>query len=182
MTHKTFVQIDLETLSLKTGSCPVVSIGACAYNYEDRIFAEFYEVFDLNDQFAKGRVPEAGTLGWWLSQSSAATAPFTNADTRLTVDEMTDSFHEWWINVHNHINDDLYPLSNGANFDLAILENLFEAVPWNYKKTMCWRTISTIYKEHIVWDAPEVKHHALSDAKAQAKAHIKLMDKFDILR
>lgn len=179
-----YVQIDLETLSLKQHNCPVLTVGACAYSYDKGVFSEFKMGFELDEQFRKGRFPSESTLRWWINQTPEAKQGLDVVNTG-PIDQVEDELYEWWTRVRNARipNVEPYVLSNGANFDIAILEILFENVPWHYKNVMCFRMMGTLWKGHYEWrTTKETKHDALEDAKAQADVHLQLMEKFPILR
>jgi len=192
MTCHTYVQIDLETLSLKQRTAPVVSLGAVAYQYEKRIFDTFYYRFDLDEQFYElGRVPNSDTLKWWLRQPDAARAVFHDDGIIVgpnagygQVAKVEAAFHTWWTGVHNAnlANGAPIVLSKGPNFDIAILEMLFSSVPWNYRNVMCWRTLERCHKSKIIYPEKTVSHDALEDAKYQALAHLSLIDIMEDLR
>jgi len=189
---RTWCAIDLETLSLKQSTCPILSLGAVSYSFEEGITAEFHEFFNVDEQFKLGRLPQWKTIQWWLKQSDDARTPMSGErkDT-LTVDEMTDEFYEWWDEevgtpAQHWAEDFDYKLgaraiSNGSNFDIAILESLFDEVPWHFRNTRCYRSMIDWFPAPVQ-PRQTIKHDALQDAIYQAKVHLNLMVSNENLR
>lgn len=172
-----FVQIDLETLGLEIGA-PIVSLGACAYDFERGIFNEFHMFFNLDEQFKAGRTIAQGTLFWWLNQSAEARASLAD-DTVLRESTLgvCNAFHRWWLGLAptEAERKNIYPMGNASEFDLAMIRNLWDDhIPWRYKNVLCWRTIATLHKDELVYEG-KVAHNAVADARAQARAHLRLM-------
>lgn len=61
----------------------------------------------------------------------------------------------------------------GAAFDFPILHHHYHLndleLPWNYRNLRCFRTIYAQHRDHFAKAEAELKHDALSDAKAQAQ-------------
>jgi len=178
MTNRIFVQIDLETLGLHM-SAPIVSVGAAAYDYDRGIFDEFHMFFNLDEQFKDGRSMNQDTLFWWLKQSAEARASLAD-DTVLRESTLgvCNAFHRWWLGLAptEAERKNIYPMGNASEFDLAMLRNLWGTqMPWSYKNVLCWRTIATLHKDELVWEGKGAAHNAVEDARAQARAHLRLM-------
>jgi len=47
--------------------------------------------------------------------------------------------------------------------------------PWHFWNDMCYRTVKNLLGGDIEFVKPEIPHHALWDAKAQAEHLIKIM-------
>lgn len=184
--NRIFAQIDLETLGRKNNA-PIVSLGACAYSHDLGIFSTLHLFFDLDEQFKAGRNMDQQTLLWWLTQSEPARAALANSETRrYPVLDVRRQFIKWWNSIVHRIavsTVDVYPMGNGSEFDISMLRSLFEdVVPWNYKHVIDFRTITTFYRDEVVWPEKTVKHNALEDAKAQAQVHLNLMRNHERLR
>lgn len=186
----TWCMIDLETLGINP-TCPVISLGAVTYSYKNGIYGCFHRFFNLDEQFRAGRLPQQQTLNWWLKQSEEARQSLAKDRTRLSVEEMVDEFFEFWReDVDDPVQDwsagddpalGAKVISNGANFDIAILSSLFPEVPWHYKNTRCFRSMIDWFGP-VTYPEGGTKHDALSDARAQAQVHLDLMVKNEQLR
>jgi hypothetical protein len=180
---KTYVQIDLETLSLNPSNCVVMTAAAVAYNYEKRVFHCAKWALDVDEQMRKGRQIESAALVWWFQQSEEARKEQCAIAHGIGIDQFEDELYDFWSVITNEYGveaDDIYPMSNAASFDIAILDGMLENRPWLYRNVMCWRTLGTAYKEIVDWDlrlAYVTPHTAISDAKWQAYAHLDLMQK-----
>jgi hypothetical protein len=180
MPEMTFIQIDLETLA-KNALSPILSMGAVAYTRRSGIFQRFEACFNLDEQFRAGRLPDGDTIMWWMKQSDEARAALYSKERQYKW-VVHASFIDWFAHVQTAPECDdgkeVYVMGNGNDFDIAILDSLFEAnVPWHYQKKMCWRTIANLYKDELEYPEKSVRHSALADAEAQALTHLKLLDK-----
>lgn len=182
---KTFVMVDIETLSLKPNAV-VLSIGAAAYNTQYGMIAEFEMFPALDEQIAKGRMIDGDTILWWFKQSQEARDNVANAS-RAPVATCGNAFNAWVdgvISLYARQPDNLFFVANGTDFDLPILSSLFDGyttMPWDgrpgYRQKLCWRTLYNIYKNEIEWPINQAKHTALADAVSQAHAHLSLLRK-----
>ena len=162
------IMLVIETLDT-TPSAAVLSIGAVKFN-SDGLGEAFYARLDSSSQLPLGRTQSEATGNWWAEQSDAARAEvfvmpeWTNPMTLLKFSQFFD-------------HDDYNVWGNGSAFDNVIVKSLFctygFTLPWKYNKNRCLRTIrETVYgnfpflKDDQI--KPELAHHALSDAKAQA--------------
>jgi hypothetical protein len=181
---RTYVQIDLETLGRRSSTCPVLTLGAVAYRYGQGVISEFTQAFDLDEQIQLGRRVEADAFVFWLRQPEESRQDLHRILNGVTVDEMEDELFAWWETISQGLGEEEgpYVLSMGANFDIAILEGLLTNVPWSYKNTMCWRSLRTLYRGKTRYPEDQIRHTALGDARAQAGAHLSLMDKYEVLR
>lgn len=157
--------IDLETLGTTPG-CAIVSIGACSFDMEG-IKEKFYQAVDIS-RLPSGTI-DAGTVKWWLQQSDAARAVFTDQEA-TTLAIALERFAEFWDR-----NGGIFLWGHGAAFDAPILDAACNragvrslAKFWNYRDTR------TLYALADVSPAREAgtHHNALDDAVAQAVAVI----------
>lgn len=177
---RTFIMVDCETIGLKS-SAPVLSIGAVAYNLTFGVFKRFEAFIELQEQFDAGRKPEQDAFFWWLNQSESARRNVASRD-RMTVSESLAEFCQFYAKVQTsqELDDptELYMSANGNDFDLPVLESLWGAAPWHYKKKIDFRTLGILYIDELEWPTAEAEHTALNDAENQALAHLNLLSKY----
>ena len=157
------VMVDLETLSTKPDAV-ILSIGAVNV---DNLTQSFYQVVDPRTCAEVGCRMDVDTVMWWMQQSNEAREAVVQEGDEL--EHVLTRFAEW-IDSLGGITE---IWSNGADFDIPILINLFGAcgieVPWKFYQHRCFRTA----KENFNWvGKPKFegdKHNALSDAIHQAK-------------
>jgi DNA polymerase III epsilon subunit-like protein len=168
------VMIDLETVSLRP-TAAIISIGAVVFDVEEeRLGPEFYSTIDLNSSLLLGLSREQGALDWWAKEENR------EARDKLTIDakplpDVLSSFNKWLGNDTTQI----VPWSNGATFDIVILKNALEtcglSVPWKYFNESCYRTLKRLYPQ-VLMPRQTLKHHALEDAKYQAKHCMRILN------
>ena len=162
------IMLDIETLDTAP-SAAVLSIGAVKFN-SDGLGEAFYARLDSNAQLSLGRTQSEATSNWWAGQSDAARAEvfvmpeWTNLMTLL-------KFSQFF----NHDNYNVW--GNGSDFDNVIVKSLFGTygftLPWKHNKNRCFRTFREMVYGNFPFlkddqIKPELAHHALSDARAQA--------------
>jgi exodeoxyribonuclease VIII len=174
------ILIDIETLGKKPG-CPVLSIGAVAFDYERPNLPRetFYWRVAWAEASEQYRLPICpDTLAWWLRQDRDALIEATGGETSLEI--VLTRLAEFIRRA-----DAATVWGNAPSFDLAILAALYERVgipiPWQYWQERCHRTALDQYRRagvdldeakhvavvcarlHLAPD-PFLKHHALHDA------------------
>lgn len=158
------IMLDLETLGVKPG-CIVLSIGAVEFSPAG-VGREFYTVLSTADQATLGLVEDPDTVKWWSQQSEAARRVFREEQQPLA--EALRLFAAFCASVAAPSRLALW--GNGADFDNPILRAVFDAAkidaPWGKYNNRCYRTIKSL--SEVKQPKPEVPHHALYDAKAQA--------------
>lgn len=162
------VMIDLETVSVRSNAA-ICSIGAVKFTFEEGILDTFYEKVDANTCKQVGLHVDKDTVNWWMTQKKEALLELTRDCKPL--DTVLESFTEWYGKYE-------YPTwSNGAAFDLVVLENAYFAVgkvrPWKYWNDRCFRTMKEVIK--IPYEVEGTLHNALDDAISQTKHLIKIM-------
>ena len=171
---KTCVMIDLETLS----TCPdaaILSIGACKFKFDSEIYSKFYINVDPRDCKAHGLRIEKDAIDWWAKQSQEARDAFKDPKP-VSLEDALSALTAWW----NEDAVEKSPISNGAGFDIPILEiaykKLGRATPWKYYNVLCFRTILTLLdlnNNKIRKAEKELTHHnALSDSISQTNTLI----------
>ncbi|EON1520759.1 3'-5' exoribonuclease [Escherichia coli] len=168
------LMIDLETMGKKSNA-PIVVIGAVFFDPQTgEIGPTFYIVFSLVDAMDTGAVPDGSTIEWWLAQSSEARSAILVDQVKL-VDALIQ-FREF---INEYSDEKFVQVwGNGATFDNTILRTSYERLnipcPWRYYNDRDVRTIVELGKT-IGFDARTVipfegvRHHALDDARHQAK-------------
>lgn len=149
---KTHGMLDLETLSVDVHYHPVVlSVGIATSSG-----LEFYAELPTSAQV--GRHRRQLTLDWWADQQDN----LPERAAALTPDLMRRKLLACAL-VLNKVD---YLWSNGAGFDIPILQSLFAehkiAWPLKYNSPRCFRTLAATFDRSF---APT--HNALSDAKEQ---------------
>jgi hypothetical protein len=165
------IMLDLETLSTRADAI-IVSIGAVKFNMTGEMDEiGFYAVCDLHQP---GRHFSPDTLAWWMTQSDEARAVFSDKNA-ITLNDALTQLSQWADR------DDYKMWSNGANFDIPIINHAFDTqfVPratkhWNEQ---CYRTMKNLYKSVPLPEFKGVKHNALADAAHQAR-HLQDIHKF----
>jgi len=172
MAHK-YIVLDLETLGTKPG-CPILSIGAAAFDLESEEVDTFYCKLHLMYQAMAG-VSES-TLRWWMEQDAVArAAAFVEGTEAQTVYAAHQMFNLWISDMKRK--SDFGGISvwgNSSSFDNEILRASYEHQcledPWGFRADRDFRTLRALYKEKV--PEPEfigVRHHAKDDAVHEAR-------------
>lgn len=170
------VMVDLETMG-SNSNAPIVSIGAVFFDPNSgNTGAEFYTVISLESSMLFGGVPDAGTIIWWLKQSSEARSAIAMADTITLIDAL-ELFSDF-ISENSGAGSDVQVWGNGASFDNVILRSSYDRAnikcPWHFRNDRDVRTITEMGKAIGInprYDIPfdgDI-HNALSDARHQVK-------------
>lgn len=159
------LMIDLETLAT-TADAAIVSIGAVKFNEDEIDDKGFYAVISLESNMEQGRCINPATLRWWMQQSNAARAVFSEPSDSL--EEVLVLFEDW-VDHENY-----FIWSNGASFDIPVMEHAFSYcgvdIPWKFWNHRCFRTMKNLAKgKQAKAVVPAIAHNALSDAVAQAQ-------------
>lgn len=170
------VMVDLETMG-SNSNAPIVSIGAVFFDPNSgNTGAEFYTVISLESSMLFGGVPDAGTIIWWLKQSSEARSAIAMADTTTLIDAL-ELFSDF-ISENSDVGSDVQVWGNGASFDNVILRSSYVRAniecPWHFRNDRDVRTVTEMGKAIGInprYDIPfdGDKHNALSDARHQVK-------------
>lgn len=166
---------DLETMG--TGpDAAIVAIGAVEFwlsrDGSQTLGREFYRTVDLASSMRSGGTVDASTIIWWAQQSETARAEFAKATGDLwgALVDFADFYQDISGNVPK-----VRVWGNGADFDNVILAGAYrrygEDVPWQPtgKPPLngCLRTLRALFPD-APKTTPEIPHHALHDAQAQA--------------
>lgn len=160
--------IDIETLGTEPG-CVIVSIGAVRFDLEHGVTDSLFVSVDPESCQALGMEIDAGTLAWWLGQPAEAREQLTGGDDlEIALRELrafVDGAEEVW--------------ANSPSFDLAILDEAFDAVglssPWEFWEQRDYRTLRETLPYWPGRDQQGTKHDALDDARYQAESLVEAL-------
>ena len=168
MTH---IMLDLETMSLASNAA-IITIGAVEFD-ERSIGTTFYERIHPDSAMAEGLDVDPETMAWWERQDHKIRAEAFGGE--KTLRQVLLEFTAW-------LPDDAIVWGNGAAADNVWLANAYAAAdlpkPWYYCNDRCYRTMLGMFPVKRV--KSKKAHHALHDAKAQAKTLINLCREYEI--
>jgi len=161
------IMLDLETLSTRPDAV-ICTLGAVKFNPFSLSDPGpgLYIRPDVDEQIAKGRHVDDGTLSWWMSQAEDVREEALGEDGRISMEEMYRQLNRFLVGANNI-------WAQGPLFDFAILEDLYRQfgwpVPWNYWQIRDSRTLFGTHGD------PREKgktglHNALEDCVSQATA------------
>lgn len=158
------ITIDIETTGTSPGCC-VLSIGACSTDME---FTFYQTIWHSGQKQIYGLKDDPATLAWWSKQSKEARDEAFSGTAGLQV--VLGNFSDWLRSLPAK---EVFIWGNGADFDQPILSFAYEAVGMNspFKfNNRCYRTLKNLYKNiKAPIDFEGIKHHALWDAKHEAR-------------
>jgi hypothetical protein len=180
---KVHVMIDLETLGSRPG-CKILSIGAVVFGPAG-LDRSFYVNVDRMSQSPIGLREDPDTIKWWSEQNEAARrAVFDVTDAvpvRVALHRLTDFLTA--VSFVDDVSDrrDVCVWGNGAGFDQPILAAVFHAdgipkLPWKFWNERCYRTLKNS-NHGVPYVHPKIAHHALEDAKAQARHLVRILNR-----
>ena len=159
--------IDLETMGLAHNAA-IISIGVTHFNATE-IKDTFYTNVLLQSCIDVGLSTTPSTVDWWKTQSEDARSAWDDPHAPSIIDALK-GLQDWMYSKGNL--NDIVPWGNGADFDITILRNAFEAVaadpPWKYWNHRCFRTLKGVFPV-VVMPREGTHHNALDDAKHQTK-------------
>lgn len=189
------VMLDLETLGLVPGAV-VFAIAVVPFNLT--VIAPldqcFYRVINVTSAVRAGLAIDPATLGWWRNQPPEAYEELSHALTMTTGHNLSDlstalaDLTQWYLALTAADSTPTdYPClwGNGASFDQPLLEAAYRAVgtvePWPFARHRCFRTL-----RHLNLPVHEplfegTRHHALFDARHQARWAQRLLRGLDLL-
>ena len=156
------IMVDLETMSTQPNAA-IVAIGAVKFG-SNGLSEEFYATVDLETSVKTGGHIDPKTVMWWMNQSEEARREFCNSN--LSLFTALQDFSKF---VGAKKKAKIW--GNGASFDNVVLGCAYDSVnlerPWDFWNDRCYRTMKNTFNG-IEYVEPDIKHHALEDAKAQA--------------
>lgn len=172
------VMVDLETLGTAPGSV-ITAIGAVEFDPATLALGkQFYMPVDLVDAQRNGFTIDASTVLWWLKQGAEARAEM-DSSLRVGVYSAMAMFLEYLQQDDADIENVLL-WGNGASFDNVLLAAACDRLGlqkpkfWNDR---CFRTLKKLCPVETQ-PVPEVPHHALYDAIAQAQHALEIAKKY----
>jgi hypothetical protein len=171
------LMIDLETFSTRQDAA-IATIGAAFFDIETgEIGEKFHFGVHMFTQPLYGHVDPA-TFSWWLKQPiEAQNRLAAKIGNGLPLAKVLIAFADF-ICTETY-SDEIRVWSNGATFDITILENAYQrheiTVPWRYYNARDVRTIVELGRTLLGFDPKKdlpfqgTQHDALDDAIHQAK-------------
>jgi len=161
--------IDLETLG-KGPRAAIAAIG-CVEIIDGALAREFYVRVDLASAMSHGCEVDASTIQWWLKQPDEARVEVNGV---LPTQSLWTALGELIVFLGGYAPlEEILVWGNGATFDNVILSNAYAAVdlarPWQFWNDRDLRTLLALYPEAKNLPFEGIKHHALDDARHEAK-------------
>lgn len=156
----------------------VLSIGACTFDPRTgEELSPCYVVPSIVDQIRAGLRPDGDALLWLLKQSDGCREAIHMAQT--PAQEAFGAFIGWWPDRA------AWTWAYPTSFDLPVIQRALAAFgnrpPWKWTRTMDGRTLwqLAIAREpnmaKIEQEAATIEHHALEDARQQARWYAKYL-------
>lgn len=167
------VILDLETMG--TGAdAAVVAIGAVALDATYNLCGYFHAPLNLDDVLKYGCTVTAGTIQWWMGQTTAAQEALDLEEGMLLANAL-DYFTNW-ITRYGSGRKITTLWGNGPEFDNALLANLYvkagKKIPWDHWVSQSIRTLRQLDYD-MSWQIPRpepiIPHIAVFDAWAEAQ-------------
>jgi len=159
--------IDLETLDTSP-ACVVLTIGAVKFDpKKETVVDELYIRVDVDEQLARNRTVDDGTVAWWATQPQMVQDEAMGEQDRMAVTDMIYQLNKFMVGTE-------LIWGQGYGFDMTILENLYQQYgvnkPWNFWSLRDSRTVFKMMKTDPLRVIPKVMaHNALADAHHQAQ-------------
>lgn len=174
----TKIMLDLETLSLETNAA-ILTIGAVAFD-QTQVLSTFYSRISLASSTAVGLTIDPNTIQFWMSQPEESRKEAFGGVTPLSVALADLSL---WIKNQGEVSE---VWANGM-VDFIWLKSAWKAIKtphqptfeekfFPYYKERDFRTAKAILPKVTISDEP-IAHHAMHDAKWQARYLIESLQK-----
>lgn len=168
------IMVDIESLGKTPGSI-ILSIGAVVFNpINGELGDEFYIEINSKSSTQAGLTSDASTLKWWSEQADDAAELLARCSSDQSIDLVIAL-----AKFSGFIADKKFDIwANSPSFDLLLLEAAYKSVnaatPWKFWQERDCRTAVAIGRTFGIDPKKElpfegIPHHALSDAKHQAK-------------
>lgn len=165
----THLVIDIETTGTQAGCC-ILSIALVPVGIPE--IEPFYSCIDHLSSLDEGFKDDEETLLWWNKQKREVQEEAFSG-TR-SIKSVLESMAFYIDCVSDLGNKKLYMWGNGKDFDNVILSAAYKKLsmkqPWDFRNNRCYRDLAAYYP-WVDKVKPEIPHHALYDAKAEA-AHL----------
>ena len=180
------IMLDLETLGSKPG-CIVAAIGAVEFGFGAMntpvMGRQFYIRIDPRDAQKHGLTLDADTFLWWLNNSQQARQELTNANACPLLRALGE-FEDFYKSIDTDDGKPARLWGNGSDFDQPILAANYEAAkmkqPWSHYQNRCYRTLKNLCRTIKIEIGDADRHHALEDAKAQARHALKIAEEMKL--
>ncbi|MDH0894253.1 MULTISPECIES: 3'-5' exoribonuclease [unclassified Pseudomonas] len=171
MINQTHFVLDLETMG-KCSNAAIAAIGCvCVQNL--RITNTFYRRVDLKTSLEAGLAVDASTLYWWLLKDRDAQLEIANPDNVPLLDALLDLRGFMGAALPDRVDPHALLWGKGSSFDNVVIGNAFDAYaiarPWLFRNDRDLRTLLALYPEAETLPFEGIKHHALDDAKHEAR-------------
>lgn len=179
MAYKDFM-LDLETMGTEPKDA-ILSIGISPMNLAERTIGKgFYTRVSLESCQKLGMNIDASTVLWWLQESQEARDEFKGNYAHSPITTALAAVSEFISKQAGDTPiDQIRVWGNGSMMDNALLLAAYDMAdkpaPWTYRGDMCYRTLRAL-APNVERVKPEIAHHALSDAEAQAKTLFAILD------
>jgi hypothetical protein len=160
--------IDFETLDDKATSVPI-QLGACKFRLDTgKILDKFVVNIEARSGKDLGLTISKSTIDWWKTQDPKIMKEITSNP--YPIGEAMQMFDDW-------IGNDSYMVwSNGASFDIPLLEVIYRKLgketKFKYWDQCCYRTILNMFdlsNKKLRGAQEGTLHNAADDAIGQAK-------------
>lgn len=161
---------DWETLSLDPRA-HLLSVGVVALDNSGNIVSEFYQVIDQTQ--AQGRHISQDTVAWWATKpdQAARDAIWKEAAPKPAIGAVL-ALADWV--EHIAAGDEIAMWGNGPEADCVWTETFARdnglEMPWEFWQQQSIRTLKLLHPDCAdIGPFQGIKHHALDDARHQAK-------------
>lgn len=138
--------IDLETMSTKPNAA-IVSVGIVQFDRAANVLDKFYTPVSLQSCVDHGLHVEPSTVAWWAGQPAAIKAHWDVVSPPTLAEAMKAT--QDWLFSRAGSRKNVCPWGNGADFDMPILRNGFNALeaeePWMFYNVHCYRTVKNLF-------------------------------------
>ncbi|MCY1200475.1 3' exoribonuclease, RNase T-like [compost metagenome] len=173
LVHAHHFVVDLETESTAPNAgitaIGIVYLHVPAGPLSAPVLLEFYV---RTDHAGTGHV-DPGTLGWWEQQSPEARAEVDGSLPRTLIGDALAQVERFMTSLVPRKGDRLV-WGNGSSFDNVILREAFsthgQKAPWEFWNDRDLRTLLAVFPSAKGAAFEGIKHHALHDARHEAKA------------
>lgn len=170
------IMVDCETLGVGK-RCVLLDIALVQFDLNTgEIGKTLHILCDRKSQEGVGRSTDQSTIDWWDKQSPEA-KEILEQQAKAEGISWSEALKQMSIFIRSIRNATLW--SNGANFDIAILEEAYHQAgmsqPWAMWKTRCVRTLHDEVKDitgisfKYTVAGPEVAHNSIEDCKYQIR-------------
>lgn len=167
------LMIDIETLGTEPDAA-ILSIGAVFFDVRIHALGGLYTVIKKDCPDNMCRMHDKATLDWWEKQSPEARQVFVDAesDKAISLGQALQTLNLFIGKKKPKV------WSNGATFDLMILENAYRQMkiktPWSFRDHRCYRTLKSL-QPNLKAKRIGTYHNAEDDACYQAICASKIL-------